>query len=69
VHWEGPFVIFTPPAGFWGTNNFWAPEVHLYQDKYYLFASFKSDVRRRGTQILVSSSPLGPFVPLGDRPA
>jgi len=69
VHWEGPFVIFTPPAGFWGTHNFWAPEVHLYQDKYYLFASFKSDVRRRGTQILVSSSPLGPFVPLGDRPA
>ncbi|NBK26335.1 MAG: glycoside hydrolase, partial [Spirochaetia bacterium] len=30
VHWEGPFTIFTPPQGFWGTHNFWAPEVHFH---------------------------------------
>lgn len=69
VQWEGPYTIFTPPNGFWGTHNFWAPEVHQYQDNYYLFASFKSEKHCRGTQILVSSSPLGPFIPVSDRPA
>ena len=28
--------MFTPPEGFWGTHNFWAPEVHTHQGKYYL---------------------------------
>ncbi len=69
VHWDGPYVIFTPPQDFWGTHNFWAPEVHVYQQHYYLFASFKSEQRCRGTHILVSSSPLGPFSPVSDEPA
>lgn len=69
VHWEGPFTIFTPPLGFWGTHNFWAPEVHFHNDAYYLFASFKSVENRRGTHILVSSSPLGPFAPVSPKPA
>lgn len=69
VHWEGPTVIFSAAEGFWGTQNFWAPEVHQYQEKYYLFASFKAEKHCRGTQILVSASPLGPFLPVSERPA
>ena len=57
--------IFTPPEGFWGTQNFWAPELHKYNGSYYLFATFKSPEKRRATVILKASSPLGPFLPWG----
>ncbi len=63
-NFEGPFTVFAPPEDFWGTHDFWAPELHAYRGRYYLFASFTSDSRRRGTQILVSDSLLGPFLPL-----
>ncbi|MEN8255283.1 MAG: glycoside hydrolase family 43 protein, partial [Verrucomicrobiota bacterium] len=66
--WDGPFEVFTPPEGFWGKYNFWAPEVHLHKGRYYMFASFKADGVSRGTQILVADSPLGPFVPHSDGP-
>ena len=35
---------------------------------FYLFASFKSETRRRGTAVLRSASPLGPFEPWSDGP-
>ena len=63
-----PIEAFTPPADFWSDRNFWAPEVHKWQGNYYMFASFISDTRKRGTQILKSSSPLGPFIPHSDGP-
>jgi len=66
--WEGPIKVFEGNADFWGTRDFWAPEVHLYKGKYYLFATFSADKVLRATQILVSDSPRGPFTPLTDRP-
>lgn len=68
-NWDGPFQVFSPNEGFWGTHDFWAPEVHYHQHKYYLFASFKSKNHRRGTQILVSNTILGPYRPVSDRSA
>lgn len=68
TEWEGPFHAFRPPAGFWSEINYWAPEVHPYQGKYYMFATFKAEGVCRGTQILVSDHPLGPFVPHSDGP-
>ncbi len=62
-NWSEPHCCFAPPEGFWGTKNFWAPEVHEWKGRFYLFASFKSDIHCRGTAILVSDSPMGPFVP------
>lgn len=67
-NWNGPYNVFKKPVSFWADKDFWAPEVHKYNGKYYLFASFKSDSHRRGTQILVSDSPKGPFTPLSDLP-
>lgn len=61
IHWEGPFPAFRPKPGFWGTNRFWAPEVHAWRNRYYMFATFSSDISPLGTQILVSDDPLGPF--------
>ena len=67
---EEPKVIFDgAAAGFWADRDYWAPEVHLWQGKYYLFGSFKAEGRHRATQILVSDTPDGTFVPLTDRPA
>lgn len=66
--WEGPIPAFRPPPTFWGRENFWAPEVHRFNDRYYMFASFKADRRYRGTQILFSTHVAGPYVPLADGP-
>lgn len=67
--WEGPYPVFRPEPGFWADHNFWAPEMHQYQGKCYLCASFKAEGHCRGTQILRSDSgPLGPFVPHSDGP-
>lgn len=68
VHWSEPKTVFEKTSDFWGTKNYWAPEVHKYHGKYYMFASFKSDTACRGTQILVSDTPDGKFVPLTDEP-
>lgn len=44
-------------------KNLWAPEVHKYNGKYYMFTTyFSSKTQRRGCTILKSDSPEGPFV-------
>ena len=64
-----PKVIFRgSDVGFWADRDFWAPEVHFYHGKYYLFGSCKADGKCRGTHILVSDSPDGTFVPLSPDP-
>ena len=60
-NWSEAKPVFEYYDGFWGTREAWAPEVHFYQGKFYMFASFKSDETCRGTAILVSDSPEGPF--------
>lgn len=67
-NWEGPFPAFRPPMGFWADHDFWAPEVHVYRGRYYLFASFKTEGISRGTQILAADGPQGPFLPISDGP-
>jgi arabinan endo-1,5-alpha-L-arabinosidase len=74
--WEGPRTIYTPARDVWGdirVNGIWAPELHAYRGKYYLFLTF--DTRHpfpeqwrnwrprvtRGSAILWSDSPAGPF--------
>jgi len=66
--WEGPFAAFRRPEQFWSDRNYWAPEVHRYKGKYYMFASFKAQDICRGTQILMSEKPSGPFGPITDGP-
>lgn len=63
AHWEGPIEAFRPPAGFWSDRNFWAPEVHRYEGRWFMFASFKSKEAARGTQILTAEHPAGPYRP------
>jgi arabinan endo-1,5-alpha-L-arabinosidase len=67
-NWEGPFPAFRPASDFWADHHFWAPEVYFYEERYYMFATFKAEGKSRGTQILVSDDPLGPFIPLTEAP-
>lgn len=62
--WEGPYVAFEPPKGFWGVRHYWAPEVFKIDERFYMFASFKGGIgEHRGTGILVADHPAGPFIP------
>ncbi|MBM4164750.1 MAG: glycoside hydrolase [Lentisphaerae bacterium] len=67
-NWSGPIPAFRPPADFWANTQFWAPECHAWQGRYYVFASFARDERQRGTQILVADQPEGPYQPHSDGP-
>lgn len=78
--WEGPHVIFEVPEDFWSQRGIWAPELHAYNGKFYLFLTFNTDDQfpeqwrdwlprvKRGSQVLVGDSPLGPFKPFANRP-
>ncbi len=73
IHWTGPYTVFEAGPGFWAHRGVWAPEIHAYRGKYYLFATFNTNDSlpeqrpnwlprvKRGTQILYSDSPLGPY--------
>jgi len=78
--WSGPQTVFAQPASFWADAEVWAPEVHAYRGKYYLFVTFSATgtlpgespvknrkLRPRGTQILVADTPTGPFKPFANR--
>ena len=63
--WTGPVRAFESEPGFWGKYNFWAPEVRFINGRYFMSATFKADGVCRGTQILVSDFPQGPYRPHG----
>lgn len=67
-NWSEPKAVFQKTSDFWADRNFWAPEVHKYGGKYYMFASFFNGERHRGTQILVSDTPDGTFNPITEYP-
>lgn len=60
-NWKGPFEAFRPDPDFWADRHYWAPEVFKRGGRYYMFASFKSEARRRTTGVLVAEHPAGPF--------
>lgn len=64
--WEGPTEVFHRPVDFWSKKSYWAPEVHLYHDKFYMFATFANTKKGLGTAILISDSPMGPFTMWSD---
>lgn len=67
-NWSDAHECFTLPPNFWANKEIWAPEVHIYKDKFYMFVTFNSDTRCRATQILRSDSPMGPFLPFTEGP-
>ena len=68
VNWSNPKSVFEITEDFWATTDAWAPEVHYYNNKFYMFASFKAENTCRGTQILVCDAPDGTFAPITEKP-
>lgn len=66
ARWTGPSLVYRRPEGFWGGKEIWAPEMHRLGDRYYLFVTFNGRQGGRGTQILRSDSPEGPFEAFSD---
>ncbi|MGV7208754.1 glycoside hydrolase family 43 protein [Oxalobacteraceae bacterium A2-2] len=73
-NWTRPTVVFSLPSGSWARDGAWAPEVHAWRGKYYLFTTLHNDsarineasasgwpAYRRGTVMAVSDRPSGPF--------
>ena len=58
-NWSEPKEIFTRTADFWADRHYWAPEVYAYNGAFYMFASFKSSDRCRGTMVLKADKPDG----------
>ena len=67
-NWEAPVPCFENDGTFWADRNYWTPEVHPWRGVYFMFASFKSEEKHRGTAILRADSPTGPFIPWSDGP-
>lgn len=77
--WHGPVRVFDVPRDNYLTGTVWAPEVHKYRGKYYLFATLNTDIewkkapkgatpfRHRCTQIFWSKKPEGPFLPFEEK--
>ena len=65
--WAGPFNVFTADADFDGAADFWAPECHAYNGKFYLFATYRSGTTgHRGVSVFCADDPLGPFREITD---
>ena len=77
--WTGPVRVFDVPRDNFLTGVVWAPEVHPYNGKYYLFATLNSDIVwkapkdehpsyvHRATQIFWADRPEGPFLPFENK--
>ena len=69
IHWTKAAAVFDGnDTGFWGKYDYWAPECHRWEGKYVLISSFRGEGTLRRCQCLVSDSPLGPFVPIEEKP-
>ena len=67
-YWKKIGASFTPDANFWGKKDFWAPDLYHYNNSYYLFVTFSGENGKRGTSVLISDHPEGPFKPVKNEP-
>lgn len=65
-NWSEPYECFNSVEYNLNKEVNWAPEVHKYNGKYYMFITFTMENGNRGTYILRSDSPKGPFAPYSD---
>ncbi|MEH3103777.1 MAG: glycoside hydrolase family 43 protein [Sphingomonas phyllosphaerae] len=68
-HWQRPVMVFTLPADSWANDGAWAPEVHRWKGRWYLFSTFYNDALKlpgdngrqpvRRSTLLASAATLG----------
>ncbi|GGB22660.1 glycosyl hydrolase family 43 [Sphingomonas metalli] len=76
-HWTRPHVVFALPPGGWANDGAWAPEVHRWRGRWYLFSTYYNEAAklprqgvrqpvRRSTTLAVADRLDGPFMPVRD---
>ncbi len=76
-HWTRPKLAFVLPAGVWARAGSWAPEVHRWKGRWYLFTTFHDPASplkpggtratyRRGTVLAVADRIDGPYALVRD---
>jgi hypothetical protein len=68
LNWSEPRAVLTRPVGPAGADFYWAPEMHFYQEKWYLFGTFGHGMNivkphKRHTSIFVAPSLDRPVAP------
>ncbi|MGU3391225.1 glycoside hydrolase family 43 protein [Sphingomonas sp. M1A8_2b] len=75
--WARPRIVAVIPPGGWANDGAWAPEVHRWRGRWYLFATYHNEsaalkvqgvrkLHRRGTTLAVADRLDGPFLPVRD---
>lgn len=62
TEWSSPKECFNAEKFNLNREVCWAPEVHKYNGSFYMFATFTKENDKRGTYVLKSDLPEGPFV-------
>lgn len=75
-HWTRPRIVFSVPKDIWADGGAWAPEVHRWKGRWYLFTTLHNEALplpgaakpkaprptyRRGTVLAVADRPEGPY--------
>lgn len=70
INWEESGVVYMAGKDDWAKKDFWAPEVYLYNDEYYMFYTARDNKATKHLSIGVakSDSPTGPFKDVTARP-
>lgn len=63
IEWRGPQVCLDSNKYNLNRDVNWAPEVHKYNSRFYMFATFTKENGLRGVYILSADNPTGPFKP------
>lgn len=74
-NWSKPAVVFKLPVDNWANDGAWAPEVHLWNGKWYMFVTFHNEalplegagrrpLYRRSTILAAADRLAGPFSPV-----
>lgn len=72
IHWSEPRPALAVADAPVGATHFWAPEVHAYRGRWYLFGTFShgevEQPARRYTAVAVADDPAGPYTMLTGEP-
>lgn len=63
-YWDEVGYVFRMPAGYPGTDDWWAPDTYYYRGKYYCFVTVsnaKAGILRGTTVLRSDSGPTGPY--------
>lgn len=67
--WSEPYTIYQKEENFWADAQYWAPEVFVIDNTFYLYGSMGGSKRQnKGIQLFKADNPLGPFVPASEYP-